>query len=83
MESGNGAYSTTFIPQSLHRGGLVMTTGGHPPPEIKRRSLSCSAGHVMAEVEMSKHGIRALVISAVIGLFIWIALFSVLREIFL
>nr|DAM02149.1 MAG TPA: hypothetical protein [Caudoviricetes sp.] len=35
---------TTFIPQSLHRGGLVMTTGGHPPPEIKRRSLSCSAG---------------------------------------
>ncbi len=21
-----------------------MTTGGHPPPEIKRRSLSCSAG---------------------------------------
>ncbi|WLY36987.1 hypothetical protein RA201_14575 [Klebsiella pneumoniae] len=36
-----------------------------------------------AEVEMSKHGIRAMVISAVIGLFIWIALFSVLREIFL
>ena len=36
-----------------------------------------------AEVEMSKQGIRAMVISAVIGLFIWIALFSVLREIFL
>ncbi|SXG03914.1 Uncharacterised protein [Klebsiella variicola] len=30
---------------------------------------------------MSKHGIRALVISAVIGLFIWIALFSALWEI--
>ncbi|GKL46979.1 hypothetical protein NUBL13453_36630 [Klebsiella pneumoniae] len=36
-----------------------------------------------AEVEMSKQGIRAMVISAVIGLFIWIALFSVLKEIFL
>jgi hypothetical protein len=35
-----------------------------------------------AEVEMSKQGIRALVISAVIGLFIWIALFSALRVIF-
>ncbi|HBX8172152.1 TPA: hypothetical protein MIH42_19120 [Klebsiella pneumoniae] len=32
---------------------------------------------------MSKHGIRALVISAVIGLFIWIALISALRELFL
>ncbi|VGP73540.1 hypothetical protein SB5439_01119 [Klebsiella variicola] len=30
---------------------------------------------------MGKHGIRALVISAVIGLFIWIALFSALWEI--
>ncbi|SXE92870.1 Uncharacterised protein [Klebsiella variicola] len=30
---------------------------------------------------MSKQGIRALVISAVIGLFIWIALFSALWEI--
>ncbi|CAM3881660.1 Uncharacterised protein [Klebsiella quasipneumoniae] len=30
---------------------------------------------------MSKHGIRAMVISAVIGLFIWIALFSALWEI--
>lgn len=38
------ADSWAVIPQSLHRGGLVMTTGGHPPPEIKRRSLSCSAG---------------------------------------
>lgn len=28
---------------------------------------------------MSKHGIRALVISAVIGLFIWIALFNALK----
>lgn len=28
---------------------------------------------------MSKQGIRALIISAVIGLFIWIALFSALR----
>jgi hypothetical protein len=37
----------------------------------------------MAEVEMSKHGIRAMVISAVIGLFIWIALISALKEIFL
>ncbi|EMO5616769.1 TPA: hypothetical protein MFA42_001344 [Klebsiella pneumoniae] len=36
-----------------------------------------------AEVEMSKHGIRALVISAVIGLIIWIALFSALWELFL
>ncbi|HCB0068234.1 hypothetical protein PXW69_21285 [Klebsiella pneumoniae] len=35
-----------------------------------------------AEVEMSKHGIRAMVISAVIGLFIWIALFCALRELF-
>ncbi|GJG79312.1 hypothetical protein NIHE120848_49500 [Klebsiella pneumoniae] len=35
-----------------------------------------------AEVEMSKQGIRALVISAVIGLFIWIALFCALRELF-
>ncbi|EPG4849285.1 TPA: hypothetical protein MM931_000847 [Klebsiella pneumoniae] len=34
-----------------------------------------------AEVEMSKQGIRAMVISAVIGLFIWIALFSALWEI--
>ncbi|HBX6078861.1 hypothetical protein FD823_03265 [Klebsiella pneumoniae] len=42
-----------------------------------------SAGHVMAEVEMSKHGIRAMVISAVIGLFIWIALISALRGLFL
>nr|CEP30661.1 conserved hypothetical protein [Klebsiella variicola] len=41
-----------------------------------------SAGHVMAEVEMSKQGIRAMVISAVIGLFIWIALFCALRELF-
>ncbi|EGL8658454.1 hypothetical protein IMC64_003552 [Escherichia coli] len=24
-----------FIPQSLQRGGLVMTTGGHPPPEAE------------------------------------------------
>lgn len=30
---------------------------------------------------MSKNGIRAMVISAVIGLFIWIALFSALWEI--
>ncbi|CAH5009829.1 Uncharacterised protein [Klebsiella quasipneumoniae] len=30
---------------------------------------------------MSKQGIRAMVISAVIGLFIWIALFSALWEI--
>ncbi|HEO9810793.1 TPA: hypothetical protein QIM84_000169 [Klebsiella variicola] len=36
-----------------------------------------------AEVEMSKQGIRAMVISAVIGLFIWIALISALRELFL
>ncbi|HBX8023035.1 hypothetical protein B7D52_14510 [Klebsiella pneumoniae] len=36
-----------------------------------------------AEVEMSKQGIRAMVISAVIGLFIWIALFSALRGLFL
>ncbi|WP_369128319.1 hypothetical protein [Klebsiella variicola] len=35
-----------------------------------------------AEVEMSKQGIRAMVISAVIGLFIWIALISALKEIF-
>ncbi|HBZ1113947.1 TPA: hypothetical protein MJD49_21710 [Klebsiella pneumoniae] len=35
-----------------------------------------------AEVEMSKQGIRAMVISAVIGLFIWIALFCALRELF-
>lgn len=34
-----------------------------------------------AEVEMSKQGIRAMVISAVIGLFIWIALFCALWEI--
>lgn len=40
-----------------------------------------SAGHVMAEVEMGKQGIRAMVISAVIGLLIWIALFSALWEI--
>ncbi|HAS1344550.1 TPA: hypothetical protein I4D16_06140 [Enterobacter hormaechei] len=34
---------TTFIPQSLHRGGLVMTTGGHPPPiETQKNALkSC------------------------------------------
>ena len=32
---------------------------------------------------MSKQGIRALIISAVIGLFIWIALFSALRGLFL
>ncbi|PXJ09268.1 hypothetical protein DMQ69_09265 [Klebsiella pneumoniae] len=32
---------------------------------------------------MSKQGIRALIISAVIGLFIWIALISALKEIFL
>ncbi|PXK30128.1 hypothetical protein DMR24_26910 [Klebsiella variicola] len=31
---------------------------------------------------MSKQGIKALVISAVIGLFIWIALISALKEIF-
>jgi len=36
-----------------------------------------------AEVEMSKQGIRAKVISAVIGLFIWITLISALRELFL
>ncbi|MFR0101071.1 hypothetical protein [Klebsiella pneumoniae] len=30
---------------------------------------------------MSKQGIRTLIISAVIGLFIWIALFSALWEI--
>nr|DAL61774.1 MAG TPA_asm: hypothetical protein [Caudoviricetes sp.] len=36
----------------------------------------------MAEVEMGKQGIRAMVISAVIGLFIWIALFCALRELF-
>lgn len=36
-----------------------------------------------AEVEMSKQGIRAMVISAVIGLFIWIAFISALRELFL
>ncbi|HDV0031292.1 hypothetical protein L1C77_27190 [Klebsiella pneumoniae] len=36
-----------------------------------------------AEVEMSKQGIRAMVISAVIGLFIWIVLISALRELFL
>ncbi|QBQ71667.1 hypothetical protein [Klebsiella phage ST16-OXA48phi5.1] len=36
-----------------------------------------------AEVEMSKQGIRAMVISAVIGLFIWIALISAPRELFL
>lgn len=36
-----------------------------------------------AEVEMSKQGIRAMVISAVIGLFIWIALFSALGGLFL
>ena len=36
-----------------------------------------------AEVEMSKQGIRAMVISALIGLFIWIALISALRELFL
>ncbi|HCD7326694.1 TPA: hypothetical protein NPP59_001396 [Klebsiella pneumoniae] len=36
-----------------------------------------------AEVEMSKQGIRALIISAVIGLFIWIALFSALGGLFL
>ena len=36
-----------------------------------------------AEVEMSKQGIIAMVISALIGLFIWIALFSALRELFL
>ncbi|MBE3271342.1 hypothetical protein IMW81_05000 [Klebsiella pneumoniae] len=36
-----------------------------------------------AEVEMSKQGIRAMVISAVIGLFIWIELISALRELFL
>ncbi|EMM8812008.1 TPA: hypothetical protein NPM53_002370 [Klebsiella pneumoniae] len=35
-----------------------------------------------AEVEMSKQGIRAMVISAVIGLFFWIALFCALRELF-
>jgi len=35
-----------------------------------------------AEVEMSKQGIRALIISAVIGLFIWTALISALWEIF-
>ncbi|HHG9154622.1 TPA: hypothetical protein ACPYXL_000330 [Escherichia coli] len=35
-----------------------------------------------AEVEMSKQGIRAMVISAVIGLFVWIALFCALRELF-
>ncbi|PXH89768.1 hypothetical protein DMQ92_21315 [Klebsiella pneumoniae] len=32
---------------------------------------------------MNKQGIRALIISAVIGLFIWIALFSALRVLFL
>ncbi|HHN5943456.1 TPA: hypothetical protein ACRRGN_000880 [Klebsiella pneumoniae] len=32
---------------------------------------------------MSKQGIKALVISAVIGLIIWIALICALREIFL
>ncbi|AXZ13654.1 hypothetical protein CI666_015925 [Klebsiella pneumoniae subsp. pneumoniae] len=32
---------------------------------------------------MNKQGIRALIISAVIGLFIWIALFSALRGLFL
>ncbi len=32
---------------------------------------------------MSKQGIKALVISAVIGLFIWIALFSALGGLFL
>lgn len=36
-----------------------------------------------AEVEMSKQGIRAMVISAVIGLFIWIELISALRGLFL
>ncbi|EOX0146832.1 hypothetical protein ACXDJI_004474 [Klebsiella pneumoniae] len=36
-----------------------------------------------AEVEMSKQGIRAMVISAVIGFFIWIALISAPRELFL
>ncbi|HBX3192609.1 TPA: hypothetical protein MHW30_14365 [Klebsiella pneumoniae] len=36
-----------------------------------------------AEVEMSKQGIRVMVISAVIGLFICIALISALRELFL
>ncbi|MCQ3993214.1 hypothetical protein FK506_08380 [Klebsiella pneumoniae] len=36
-----------------------------------------------AEVEMSKQGIRAMVISAVIGLFIWIGFFNSLRGLFL
>ncbi|KZR06433.1 hypothetical protein A3N63_01825 [Klebsiella aerogenes] len=35
-----------------------------------------------AEVEMSKQGIRALIISAVIGLFIWTALISALWELY-
>ncbi|HBX8372739.1 TPA: hypothetical protein MIH80_09525 [Klebsiella pneumoniae] len=36
-----------------------------------------------AEVEMSNQGIRAMVISAVIGLFIWIGFFNALRGLFL
>ncbi|HCB0546864.1 TPA: hypothetical protein MYN50_001819 [Klebsiella pneumoniae] len=36
-----------------------------------------------AEVEMSKLGIRAMVISAAIGLFIWIGFFNALRGLFL
>jgi len=35
-----------------------------------------------AEVEMSKQGFRALIISAVIGLFIWTALISALWELY-
>ncbi|HDG8093110.1 TPA: hypothetical protein PCO36_001678 [Klebsiella oxytoca] len=49
----------------------VMTTGGHPPPISAEVFLVPLAGD-KAEVEMSKQGIRALIISAVIGLIFWV-----------
>lgn len=47
-----------------------MTTGGHPPPISAEVFLVPLAGD-KAEVEMSRNGIRSLVISVVIGLILW------------
>lgn len=41
-----------FIPQSLQRGGLVMTTGGHPPPEYAQKSLYVQQPSLRAGVFM-------------------------------
>nr|KAA0557319.1 hypothetical protein F0323_18870 [Enterobacter hormaechei] len=54
---------TTFIPQSLHRGGLVMTTGGHPPPisaevlfNVRRRGLKRGDDYDSYRIDQKENG---------------------------